>query len=100
MMRLLVGIFWGTAILYFIESPETLAPEAWFPNRHFLRKNLDVSKWTDEELGIPPDEEGLAPLKANIKRTTAFGWEDVRHETGPRYAYTFSHGETHGQFDF
>ncbi|RWS29588.1 NADH dehydrogenase [ubiquinone] 1 beta subcomplex subunit 2-like protein [Leptotrombidium deliense] len=27
----------------------------------------DLSKWSDEELGIPPDEDGLAPVIPNVR---------------------------------
>jgi len=50
------GVIWGWIIYNFV-----------FHNEHVFGHYVDPDPnlWTDEYLGIPPDEEGLAPFNPN-----------------------------------
>ena len=43
------------------------------------------SEWTDEELGIPSDNEGLAPVKDNVRSVLAPGASNRHHNLSPHY---------------
>ena len=60
----------------------------------------DGSEWSDEHLGIPPDEEGLAPtLEYGTVRTTRIAGCNPQLHNFPPYLLDRFHGDT-GPFKF
>ncbi|XP_074602512.1 uncharacterized protein LOC141856149 [Brevipalpus obovatus] len=87
-------MFWSYMLYHFYYKSEEID----------IRKNPTkfphMSIFTDEELGIPPDEEGLAPVKSEImdKRIPNFN-PFGPHDAGPMLLSILSRGDT-GQFKF
>ena len=59
MERILGGFLWWWLIYHSVHEPGLVFGH--FPYHH------PETEFTDEELGVPPDSEGLAPVIANVR---------------------------------
>lgn len=90
-------VFWGYVLYFFINHPYEIIAFIDDPHR---TKYPDIKGWTDEELGIPSDEEGLAPVKQNVRSTVVPGLNYHMIDPGSTTIYIASKGKSKGQYNF
>lgn len=90
MAKVFGGFLWWWLIYHFYHEPERVYG-------HFPYHNPEV-EWSDEELGIPPDEDGLAPTIPN-PRSTRIPECNLRHRNFSPHWLEWRFGDT-GIFKF